>query len=72
MKNPSETIDRMRAFSRKIKKEEWRANFVLQEGYFKFIEDLYREADFLKESCLEILFKAERSLELERDMEFGK
>jgi len=55
MKDPSETMARFRAFTDNIEKETWRANFVLEMGYLKFISHLEAEAIRLSQVCRKIL-----------------
>ena len=55
MSNPADTMARIRAFTDNIEKETWRANFVLEMGYLKFISHLETEAERLKEVCRHIL-----------------
>jgi hypothetical protein len=55
MKDPAKTMTRFRVFTDNIDKETWRANFVLEMGYLKFISHLEAEAIRLKQVCKKIL-----------------
>lgn len=57
MKCPGETIEKFRAFTENIAKEEWRVNFLLELGYLNFIGDLGDEALKLHQECRKLLDK---------------
>lgn len=51
MKNPEETIAKMQEFTLKIAEGYYKSNFVLTEGYYKFIDDLHDVAMALVFAC---------------------
>jgi hypothetical protein len=55
MKCPEQTITRFNEFIYNIEHEKWRLGFVLEDGYFKFIEDLRDSAQTLVDVCKKLL-----------------
>lgn len=51
MKNPEETINKLRAFTAKIMNGYFRLNFLFGKGYFMFIKDLHVIAKDLVSAC---------------------
>lgn len=57
MKNPDQTIEKFKLFTKRIDSEYYRINFLLTGGYLMFIKDLMEISEQLSKSCKRILEK---------------